>query len=75
MIHRNVNVTEIQRLNNSTMGNPAWLLTFVTPDAEVITARTQSNASVGYQITEGMVGGFFNLECTPAGRIYGMVQV
>lgn len=72
MIIEGANITEVKRLSNSRAGNPKWAITYVTPEAEVITARTQSDASVGYEVTYDYAQRFATLETNPSGTIYAI---
>ncbi len=47
-----VKVAEVDRLNSSVNGNPAYRVTFTTMDGTYVgTHRTQTDASVAYEIT------------------------
>lgn len=60
-------ITHLERLNNSTMGNPAWRVHL--DDGSVY--RTQSNASVSYEINNRTYRGVkVRLLLTKAHRIW-----
>lgn len=62
-------VVSTKRLNNSSMGNPAWEFTF----NDGSTHRTSSNASFSYEVTESNFNGqMVNVYMTRAGRIIDM---
>jgi len=72
--HEGACITDIRRMTNSVMGNPRFKITFVTMNADVITAQTQTNASVNYEITDGLVDSFATITRTRAGRIWKITR-
>lgn len=54
-INQNLKLIEYKRLKPSYFGNPKYFCTFENEKGEIITAKTATNAGVGYCITN-----FFN---------------
>lgn len=50
-----VKITDIERLNNTYVGNPRWRIHCETKD-KLYTMTTKANASVGFKISSVMAG-------------------
>lgn len=65
-------VESVSRLNNSAMGNPAWMIHFT----DGTSARTSANVSFSYELTEHNYNGkTVDVHTTKAGRITHLVTV
>lgn len=65
-----VKVTDVERLRNSTMGNPRWEITGKVAAQYHDSFVTMSDASDSYSITEStLIGETVELTLTPAGRV------
>jgi hypothetical protein len=60
-------ILAVKRERSSVNGNPAWTL-----HTDRGFFRTQSDASCGYVISDGMRDREAILDLTPAGRVYGI---
>jgi len=58
-------VSSVERLNNSMLGNPNWLITFEDGTSN----RTSVNQSISYWIGSHVVGKAVSVVLTPAGRV------
>jgi|SRR6185369_3771728 len=58
-------VSSVERLNNSMLGNPNWLITFEDGTSN----RTSVNRSISHWIGSHVVGKAVSVVLTPAGRI------
>ena len=47
----NLKILKIEKLNNSTYGNPCYRLITEKKDGEIIVGKTASNAVLGYEIS------------------------
>ena len=70
--HEGAMVTDIVRLTRSADGNPRWAITFVTMEADVITAKTKVNAAVGHYVGEHLLERFVTITRTRSGGIVGI---
>lgn len=62
-------VASVERLNNSGLNNPAWLINF----EDGTSAMTKANVSFAYEVTyDNLLGKQYNVHLTAAGRIIDM---
>ena len=67
-----------ERRNCSYYGNPAWDIWIDTGQhglTRLMCFKTQSDAAVGYEVSNFKRGKRVKLTCTPAGRVYNMEEV
>lgn len=69
MIKQYAKLLDMQRINNSNLGNPNYSVTLKMGDGTIETLRSSSNSSWCYGISGGWIGRTITYTTTRAGRI------